>query len=678
MHTDAVLELAGKMDPSVGMMGLLAEVEGRELSTRQTVRVFGFQAKVLAWMQSGHAMMAARAVGEAKTFGERHIVEELKQISGHPATVVREMVSVGKLALSHRGFAEALDKGILDGGAAAEMAKGAKWLGQGYDHARREAEAAAAEAVDAELDGAAGAGGQGQDGEGAGGDGAEDVNAGLGGAEEAGSGEVLLSGRGFSQALDELVEEGVRAAETGQVNRRQMSRVMAMKVSTIDPKAPDRAHVRAVEGRYVSMETPEQTVGALRLVGSFEEVRQIHDSIVTRAGGHRPPGGKKPGQARFDVAAELLLAGQRGLPRLIEEREALERGQGGDGPADAEGSGCAEPSGDEESLGSVESRDDSEASGEAKTSRPRRGGGFGPGPQMLVSIDLKTLVGLSNNPGLVLGEGPLGVEASRRMARSAPWRLMVMDPTFKELIDLGRAFAPAADILPPVTPKATAGPPGESGSPGGGVLPDSGGPSGGNGPPGEGGGPGEGGSSGGNGPPGEGGGRGEGGSSGGNGPPGGGLSSERGPTQGDLFGDGTAGSQGGPDSSLWPSKTLASNSYSASQRIRDLVAVRDQNCIVPSCQQPAMMCDLDHVVPYDPEKPADQQTRVMNLVPLCRHHHQLKTDGKWKYDRDLATGIITIRTVVGQEFTVPPSALTMSGANVSRPANAEQESATEA
>ncbi|MCL2788706.1 MAG: hypothetical protein FWD59_09510, partial [Micrococcales bacterium] len=54
MHTDAVLELAGRMDPSVEMMGLLAEVEGRELSTRQEVRVFGLQAKVLAWMQAGH------------------------------------------------------------------------------------------------------------------------------------------------------------------------------------------------------------------------------------------------------------------------------------------------------------------------------------------------------------------------------------------------------------------------------------------------------------------------------------------------------------------------------------------------------------------------------------------------------------------------------------------------
>jgi len=217
---------------------------------------------------------------------------------------------------------------------------------------------------------------------------------------------------------------------------------------------------------------------------------------------------------------------------------------------------------------------------------------------MLVSIDLKTLVGLSNNPGLVLGEGPLGVEASRRMARSAPWRLMVMDPTFKQLIDLGKAFEPAADILPPVTPKATTGPGDQSGSPGGHGPPDT------------------------------------------DGPP------------------------GSLDQSLWPSKTLTSNSYCASQRIRDLVAVRDQRCIVPSCRQPAMMCDLDHVVPYDPEKPADQQTRAANLVPLCRHHHQLKTDGKWKHERDSATGIITIRTVAGQEFTVPPTSLVVGADNV--------------
>ncbi|MCL2788663.1 MAG: hypothetical protein FWD59_09290, partial [Micrococcales bacterium] len=226
---------------------------------------------------------------------------------------------------------------------------------------------------------------------------------------------------------------------------------------------------------------PERTVGALRLVGSFEEVLQIHDSIVTRAGGNRPPGGKKPGQARFDVAAELLLAGQRGLPRLIEEREAAQRGQAGDGAAGATdvpgvSADAGASGGKGESVGA-------EASSGAKTARPRRGGGFGPGPQMLVSIDLKTLVGLSDNPGLVLGEGPLGVEASRRMARSAPWRLMVMDPTFKELIDLGRAFEPAADILPPATTPTDKGPPGEGGPPGGDRSSDNGEPHAGGAPP---------------------------------------------------------------------------------------------------------------------------------------------------------------------------------------------------
>ncbi|MGK2874489.1 MAG: HNH endonuclease signature motif containing protein, partial [Nocardioides sp.] len=39
-------------------------------------------------------------------------------------------------------------------------------------------------------------------------------------------------------------------------------------------------------------------------------------------------------------------------------------------------------------------------------------------------------------------------------------------------------------------------------------------------------------------------------------------------------------------------------------------------------------CDLDHVVPYDPDGPPGQ-TSTTNLRPLCRTHHRVKTHTGW-------------------------------------------------
>jgi hypothetical protein len=50
----------------------------------------------------------------------------------------------------------------------------------------------------------------------------------------------------------------------------------------------------------------------------------------------------------------------------------------------------------------------------------------------------------------------------------------------------------------------------------------------------------------------------------------------------------------------------------------------------PWCQRPARCCDLDHIVPYDPDGPPGQ-TSTLNLALLCRRHHRLKTHGGWTY-----------------------------------------------
>jgi hypothetical protein len=68
------------------------------------------------------------------------------------------------------------------------------------------------------------------------------------------------------------------------------------------------------------------------------------------------------------------------------------------------------------------------------------------------------------------------------------------------------------------------------------------------------------------------------------------------------------------------------------------VIARDATCRFPGCRVPAHRCDLDHVAPFDPTRPAANQTTEANLHALCRHHHRLKTHAGWTVERDTTTG----------------------------------------
>lgn len=62
---------------------------------------------------------------------------------------------------------------------------------------------------------------------------------------------------------------------------------------------------------------------------------------------------------------------------------------------------------------------------------------------------------------------------------------------------------------------------------------------------------------------------------------------------------------------------------------RRWVEARDRTCVFPGCRAPAALSDLDHTTPYA----HDGRTATWNLGPLCRHHHNLKTNHGWTYRR---------------------------------------------
>ncbi len=94
--------------------------------------------------------------------------------------------------------------------------------------------------------------------------------------------------------------------------------------------------------------------------------------------------------------------------------------------------------------------------------------------------------------------------------------------------------------------------------------------------------------------------------------------------------------------------------YRPSATLAAAVRARDTTCRFPGCRIPAWRTDLDHITPYDPGRPADQQTTPDNLHPLCRTHHQLKTHGHWTVTRNPTTAHTTWTTPTGHTYVVPP------------------------
>ena len=78
---------------------------------------------------------------------------------------------------------------------------------------------------------------------------------------------------------------------------------------------------------------------------------------------------------------------------------------------------------------------------------------------------------------------------------------------------------------------------------------------------------------------------------------------------------------------------LECRGYHPTPRIREHVIVRDGTCVFPWCGRNARLCDLDHIVAYDHDHPElGGPTSTDNLAALCRHHHRLKTHGRWRYE----------------------------------------------
>jgi hypothetical protein len=102
---------------------------------------------------------------------------------------------------------------------------------------------------------------------------------------------------------------------------------------------------------------------------------------------------------------------------------------------------------------------------------------------------------------------------------------------------------------------------------------------------------------------------------------------------------------------LDPDDHVDAGGYTVPAGLRRLVGARDEHCLFPYCTRAARpadwQCDADHVTPYA----AAGRTDSDNIVPLCRHHHRLKTHAGYRAE-PVEPGVVRWRTPYRQFFLV--------------------------
>jgi len=95
--------------------------------------------------------------------------------------------------------------------------------------------------------------------------------------------------------------------------------------------------------------------------------------------------------------------------------------------------------------------------------------------------------------------------------------------------------------------------------------------------------------------------------------------------------------------------------YQPPAALERAVRCRDLTCRFPGCSRPAVICDLDHTIPFNHQDPAAGGLTVLeNMKCLCRLHHRLKTFGGWR-DKQLADGTVVWTSPTGQTYRTYPA-----------------------
>ncbi len=94
---------------------------------------------------------------------------------------------------------------------------------------------------------------------------------------------------------------------------------------------------------------------------------------------------------------------------------------------------------------------------------------------------------------------------------------------------------------------------------------------------------------------------------------------------------------------------ITSDTYRPTASLRRFLEQRDRHCRFPSCNRDATWCDIDHTVAWED----GGKTEPGNLEVLCRGHHTLKHNSKWKVEQ-VAPGVLEWTSPLGHPVRAGP------------------------
>ena len=96
--------------------------------------------------------------------------------------------------------------------------------------------------------------------------------------------------------------------------------------------------------------------------------------------------------------------------------------------------------------------------------------------------------------------------------------------------------------------------------------------------------------------------------------------------------------------------------YRVTKQLARTLEVRWVYCSVPWCNRLARTCDKDHIEPFNHANPKNGgQTVLENLHPMCRKHHQAKTEGRLTAKRTTDGGVEWEFPRIGTVLSYPPA-----------------------
>ena len=99
----------------------------------------------------------------------------------------------------------------------------------------------------------------------------------------------------------------------------------------------------------------------------------------------------------------------------------------------------------------------------------------------------------------------------------------------------------------------------------------------------------------------------------------------------------------------------APTKYYIPAALKRMVEARHPDCSVPWCAVPARVCEKDHIEPFNHQDPESGGLTVMeNLHPLCKRHHQLKTQKRLRVDKMDDGSLACVFPRIGAMLVYPP------------------------